>query len=77
MEQKREFVEIIFTNDIGRALYNTRELTYSMIEFPLICGKKIVVRSPKNPRNLQNLQPSKKEHPMILVNFKGKVRNCL
>ena len=56
-------MEIIFTNNIGRALYNTRELTYSMTEFLLICGKKIVVRSPKNPRNPQNLQPSKERAP--------------
>ena len=69
MEQKRESVEIIFMNDIGRTLYNTREPTYDSF---LSGGKNILWKSQKSVKSTK-LQPSKKEHPMILVNFKGKV----
>ena len=48
MEQKREFVEIIFTNDIGRTLYNTCELTYDSF---LSSGKNILRKSQKSVKS--------------------------
>ena len=46
---KRKFVEIIFMNDIGRTLYNTRELTHDRVSSPVVkklCGSHINLQNP-------------------------------